>query len=198
MRKTLSLILAVAMIFAMLPSGFVSAEAVAAGIEHTYAFGANTIVPGYSGSYINMVASLDNWNPNASGKGQLGSYYEAASESSAIPYSGSDKWAFVGKRTVANYRIYPTYTYISHYAANCTADAIANNDPGFIIKIDVAEDGFYQPVLEHWNMAAAAKYENVTVVTSGSYMISSATFPSYFLKDDALVTRTHADLDATL
>ncbi|MBQ7120606.1 MAG: Ig-like domain-containing protein [Oscillospiraceae bacterium] len=166
MRKTLSLILAVAMIFAMLPSGFVSAEAVAAGIEHTYAFGANTIVPGYSGSYINMVASLDNWNPNASGKGQLGSYYEAASESSAIPYSGSDKWAFVGKRTVANYRIYPTYTYISHYAANCTADAIANNDPGFIIKIDVAEDGFYQPVLEHWNMAAAAKYEIFLVDTS--------------------------------
>jgi len=46
--------------------------------------------------------------------------------------------------------------------------------------------------------AAAAKYNNVTVVSSGSYMISSATFPSYFLKDDALVTQTHAKLDATL
>ena len=37
-----------------------------------------------------------------------------------------------------------------------------------------------------------------SVVSSGSYMISSATFPSYFLKDDALVTGTHARLDATL
>ena len=46
--------------------------------------------------------------------------------------------------------------------------------------------------------AAAAAYDNVTVVPSGSYMISSATFPSYFLKDDALVTRVHAALDATL
>lgn len=46
--------------------------------------------------------------------------------------------------------------------------------------------------------AAAARYPNVTVVSSGSYMISSATFPSYFLKDDALVTRAHAQLDATL
>ena len=46
--------------------------------------------------------------------------------------------------------------------------------------------------------AAAAAYDNVTVVPSGSYMISSATFPSYFLKDNALVTRVHAALDATL
>lgn len=46
--------------------------------------------------------------------------------------------------------------------------------------------------------AAAEKYENVSVVSSGSYMISSATFPSYFLKDGDLVTRTHAALDATL
>ena len=46
--------------------------------------------------------------------------------------------------------------------------------------------------------AAAARYDNVTVVPSGSYMISAATFPSYFLKDDETVTRTHALLDAAL
>ena len=46
--------------------------------------------------------------------------------------------------------------------------------------------------------AACAKYDNVSVVSSGSYMISSATFPSYFLKDADIVTRTHAELDATL
>ena len=46
--------------------------------------------------------------------------------------------------------------------------------------------------------AAAALYDNVTVVPSGSYMISAATFPSYFLKDDETVTHTHALLDAAL
>ena len=46
--------------------------------------------------------------------------------------------------------------------------------------------------------AAAARYDNVTVVPSGSYMISAATFPSYFLKDDETVTHTHALLDAAL
>lgn len=46
--------------------------------------------------------------------------------------------------------------------------------------------------------AAAADYDHVSVIPSGSYMISAATFPSYFLKDGDLVTRTHAALDATL
>ena len=46
--------------------------------------------------------------------------------------------------------------------------------------------------------AAASAYDNVTVVPSGSYMISAATFPSYFLKDDETVTHTHALLDAAL
>ena len=64
----------------------------------------------------------------------------------------------------------------------------------------LSEDKSLVPFADRLAMvkAAASKYDNVTVVTSGSYMISSATFPSYFLKDDALVTRTHADLDATL
>lgn len=46
--------------------------------------------------------------------------------------------------------------------------------------------------------AAASAYDNVKVVPSGSYMISAATFPSYFLKDDETVTHTHALLDAAL
>ena len=40
--------------------------------------------------------------------------------------------------------------------------------------------------------------DRMAMVSSGSYMISSATFPSYFLKDADVVTRTHAELDATL
>lgn len=39
---------------------------------------------------------------------------------------------------------------------------------------------------------------NVVVHESGPYMISSATFPSYFLKDDALINETHARLDITV
>lgn len=40
-----------------------------------------------------------------------------------------------------------------------------------------------------------ADLPNVVVHESGPYMISKATFPSYFLKDDALVNETHARLD---
>jgi len=69
-----------------------------------------------------------------------------------------------------------------------------------VVLFVLSEDKSLVPFKDRLAMvkAAAARYDNVTVVTSGSYMISSATFPSYFLKDDALVTRTHADLDATL
>ena len=69
-----------------------------------------------------------------------------------------------------------------------------------VVLFVLSEDKSLVPFKDRFAMvkAAAAKYDNVTVVSSGSYMISSATIPSYFLKDDALVTRTHADLDATL
>ena len=69
-----------------------------------------------------------------------------------------------------------------------------------VVLFVLSEDKSLVPFADRLAMvkAAAAQYDNVTVVSSGSYMISSATFPSYFLQDDALVTRTHADLDATL
>ncbi|MBR5287414.1 MAG: [Clostridia bacterium] len=76
--------------------------------------------------------------------------------------------------------------------------AAAENDR--VVLFVLSEDRSLVPYADRMAMvkAAAAKYPNVTVVSSGSYMISSATFPSYFLKDDALVTQTHARLDATL
>lgn len=43
-----------------------------------------------------------------------------------------------------------------------------------------------------------ADLKNVVVHESGPYMISSATFPSYFLKDDVTVNETHARLDIAL
>ncbi|MEA4898852.1 MAG: [citrate (pro-3S)-lyase] ligase [Christensenellaceae bacterium] len=41
----------------------------------------------------------------------------------------------------------------------------------------------------------SAHLPNVLCHPSGSYIVSSATFPSYFLKDDETVTRTQAELD---
>lgn len=46
--------------------------------------------------------------------------------------------------------------------------------------------------------SGTAHLKNVTVLPSGAYMISSATFPSYFLKEADLVTRAHARLDAAV
>lgn len=43
--------------------------------------------------------------------------------------------------------------------------------------------------------AGSAHLPNVTVHPSGSYIISSATFPSYFLKEERLITEAQARLD---
>lgn len=43
-----------------------------------------------------------------------------------------------------------------------------------------------------------ADLANVTVVPGGDYLISAATFPSYFIKDCGRVDAVHAELDATL
>lgn len=69
-----------------------------------------------------------------------------------------------------------------------------------VVLFVLSEDRSLVPYKDRLAMvkAACAKYDNVSVVSSGSYMISSATFPSYFLKDVDIVTRTHAELDATL
>lgn len=69
-----------------------------------------------------------------------------------------------------------------------------------VVVFVLSEDRSLVPYMDRLEMVreAAAAYGNVQVVPSGSYMISSATFPSYFLKDGDTVTRTHAELDATL
>ncbi len=69
-----------------------------------------------------------------------------------------------------------------------------------VVLFVLSEDRSLVPFEDRMAMvrAAAARHPHVSVVSSGSYMISAATFPSYFLKDDALVTRTHAALDAAL
>ena len=46
--------------------------------------------------------------------------------------------------------------------------------------------------------AGTAHLKNVVLHDSGPYIISNATFPSYFLKDDATVIQGHAKLDLTI
>ncbi len=43
-----------------------------------------------------------------------------------------------------------------------------------------------------------ADLKNVTVYPTGQYLISSATFPSYFLKDRGLVDKAHCELDISV
>lgn len=54
-----------------------------------------------------------------------------------------------------------------------------------VVLFVLSEDRSLVPCRDRLAMvkAAAAQYPHVSVVLSGSYMISSATFPSYFLKD---------------
>lgn len=46
--------------------------------------------------------------------------------------------------------------------------------------------------------AGTAHLKNLVLHDSGPYIISNATFPSYFLKDDAAVIQGHAKLDLTI
>lgn len=46
--------------------------------------------------------------------------------------------------------------------------------------------------------AGTAHLKNVVLHDSGPYIISNATFPSYFLKDDSAVIQGHAKLDLTI
>jgi len=66
----------------------------------------------------------------------------------------------------------------------------------FVVQEDVSYFSFedrYMLVLQ-----GCSKYKNVTVLPSSIYMISSATFPTYFLKDEQIVVSEHARMDATI
>ena len=63
----------------------------------------------------------------------------------------------------------------------------------FVVSEDISEVPFsirYDLVKK-----GVADLDNVYVHESGDYIISSATFPSYFLKEEGLVAKTHARLD---
>lgn len=63
----------------------------------------------------------------------------------------------------------------------------------FIVSEDVSLVPF--SVREELVLAGTADIKNIVYHRTGDYMISSATFPSYFLKEEALVIDSHAALD---
>lgn len=70
----------------------------------------------------------------------------------------------------------------------------------FVHCFVVSEDASAVPfaVRERLVREGAADLSNVAVYPSGAYIISSATFPSYFLADADEVARAHAALDAAV
>ncbi len=64
----------------------------------------------------------------------------------------------------------------------------------------VSEDASLFPFEVRWRLVreGTAQLDNVTLCRTGPYMISTATFPSYFLKEDALVSESHARLDVAV
>lgn len=64
----------------------------------------------------------------------------------------------------------------------------------------VSEDASFFPFKDRFELVkkGCADLKNVIVHETGSYMISSAVFPSYFLEDDNSVIKAQAALDITL
>lgn len=87
------------------------------------------------------------------------------------------------------------FTYGHRYLAERAA---AENE--FVVLFVVEEDLSVFPFSVRRRLVedGVADLANVVVVPGGKYIISNATFPSYFLKDSELVNRAHAELDVTL
>ncbi|MBQ0026205.1 MAG: [citrate (pro-3S)-lyase] ligase [Lachnospiraceae bacterium] len=64
----------------------------------------------------------------------------------------------------------------------------------------VSEDASLVPADVRYKLVCegTAHLPNVIIHKTGSYIISNATFPSYFLKDSELVIRSHAELDINI
>lgn len=97
-----------------------------------------------------------------------------------------------GKRTAAIVMNANPFTYGHQYLLERAA---AENDT--VRCFVVSEDISLVPFAARLAMvqAGSAHLPNVTVHPSGSYIVSSATFPSYFLKEEARITQAQARLD---
>lgn len=64
----------------------------------------------------------------------------------------------------------------------------------------VSEDASYFSTTNRYNMVKLGvhNYDNVIIHPTDSYLVSSATFPSYFIDEEKSITKIHASLDARI
>lgn len=64
----------------------------------------------------------------------------------------------------------------------------------------VSEDESYFSTANRYNMVklGVKDYDNVIIHPTDSYLVSSATFPSYFIDEEKSITKIHASLDARI
>lgn len=64
----------------------------------------------------------------------------------------------------------------------------------------VSEDASYFSAKDRYKMVelSVKNYDNVIIHPTESYLVSSATFPSYFIDEEKSVTKIHASLDARI
>lgn len=76
--------------------------------------------------------------------------------------------------------------------------ASASCDRLFVLVVEEDRSLFPAAIRKKLIEAGTAELENVSVISGGRYVISGATFPTYFLKTADVATRAHARLDAML
>lgn len=64
----------------------------------------------------------------------------------------------------------------------------------------VSEDASYFSTTNRYNMVklGVKDYDNIIIHPTDSYLVSSATFPSYFIDEEKSITKIHASLDARI
>ncbi|MDD4510591.1 MAG: [citrate (pro-3S)-lyase] ligase [Oscillospiraceae bacterium] len=68
----------------------------------------------------------------------------------------------------------------------------------FVLVVEEDRSLFPAAIRKKLIQAGTADLKNVSLIDGGSYVISGATFPTYFLKTAHVATRAHARLDAML
>ncbi|AMC94156.1 hypothetical protein AOC36_09190 [Erysipelothrix larvae] len=74
--------------------------------------------------------------------------------------------------------------------------ASSENDCVYVFVVNEDSSQFPSAIRKELVVKGVSHLKNVVVLDTRNYMVSSQTFPSYFLKDDQDVTRVHATLDA--
>ena len=87
------------------------------------------------------------------------------------------------------------FTLGHRYLVDC---ATAQVDHLYVFIVREERSAFPFAVRLQLAQEALADLANVTILDTGNYLVSSATFPTYFLKQDDPVARIQMELDATL